>query len=106
MPKTNTNYQNRLQLRISDKFLMLINNSRRSKGARKGFGTVPNQAEFIRGAIYYWVRKNAPEMLELNGEIPEVIEHKKFKDEEIHQLSESQKLYEKYFRNRKGGDKS
>lgn len=106
MPKTNTKYQNRLQLRISDKFLMLINNARRSKGSRKGFGTVPNQAEFIRGAIYYWVRKNAPEMLGLNGEIPEVIEHKKLKGDHLKQISESQKLYEKYFRNGKDGDKS
>lgn len=79
MPKLKANYLNMIRLRTSDKMLMLINNSRRSKGAREGFGVVPNQSEFLRGVIYYWVRKNAPEMLDLNGEIPEIVEHKNLK---------------------------
>ena len=95
MPKTKSDYQNMVYLRTTDKMLMLINNARRSKGAREGFGVVPNQSEFIRGAIYYWVRKNAPEMLDLNGEILEIREHKKLKEKHEKTLGESQKLYKK-----------
>lgn len=101
MPKTKTEYQNMIRLRTSDKMLMLINNARRSQGARDGFGMVPNQSEFLRGVIYYWVRKNAPEMLDMNGEIPEVIEHHQLKQKQEEQLGEAQKLYKKYFTNRK-----
>ena len=80
MPKTKSDYQNMVYLRTTDKMLMLINNARRSKGARKEFGLVPNQSEFIRGTIYSWVLNNAPEMLDLNGDILEIIEHKKLKE--------------------------
>ena len=80
MPKIGSEYQNNLRIRTSDKMLMLINNARRSVAARQGFGVVPNQSEFIRGVIYYWVRKNAPEILNANGEIPEVLEHKNLKN--------------------------
>lgn len=106
MPKTKVNYKNNIGLKMSDKLLMAIENARRSNGAKEGFGVVPTRTEFLRGVIYYWIRKNAPEVLDLNGDIPEVIEHKKLKDDQAKQLSESQKLYEKYFRSRKDGDKS
>ncbi len=101
MPKTKSDYQNMVYLRTTDKMLMLINNARRSKGAREGFGVVPNQSEFIRGAIYYWVHKNAPEMLDLNGEILEIREHKKLKEKHEKTLGESQKLYKKQITKKK-----
>ena len=106
MPKTKRNFNNTFSINISDTMLMAIENARRSNGAKEGFGVVPTRTEFIRGALYYWIRKNAPEVLDLNGEIPEVIELKRLNDQQAKQLSESQKLYEKYFTNRKDGDKS
>jgi len=101
MPKIKTEYQNMIRLRTSDKMLLLINNAMRSQGALDGFGVKPNQSEFIRGAIYYWVRKNAPEMLDLNGDIPEIIEHKKLKEKHDKNLNDAKMLYKKYFTNRK-----
>ena len=77
--------------------LMLINNARRSVGARQGFGVVPNQSEFIRGVVYYWVRKNAPEMLEIDGEIPEILEHKNLKDNQKIKIKRSLEFNQEYF---------
>jgi hypothetical protein len=104
MPKTKTNYQNKISLNISDKMLMALENARRSEGAKKGFGVVPTRTEFIRGVLYYWMRKNAPEILELNGDIPEVLEHKKLKrkyEEDINILGD---ITETYLNKRKSGD--
>lgn len=101
MPKTKSDYQNMVYLRTTDKMLMLINSAMRSKGAREGFGVVPNQSEFIRGAIYYWVRKNAPEMLDLNGEILEIIEHKKLKEKHNTVIDAELNKTKEYFKNKK-----
>ena len=79
MPKTKSTYTNQINFNASDKMQMLISNARHSKGAKSGFGVTPTQTEFLRGVIYYWVRKNAPEILDINGEIPEVLEHKALK---------------------------
>tara|TARA_B100001250_G_C19232779_1_gene542974 strand:+ start:190 stop:561 length:372 start_codon:yes stop_codon:yes gene_type:complete len=97
MPKIVSEYQNNIRIRTSDKMLMLINNARRSVGARQGFGVVPNQSEFIRGVIYYWVRKNAPEMLEIDGEIPEILEHKNLKDNQKIKIKRSLEFNQEYF---------
>ena len=101
MPKTKSTYINQIKFNASDKMLMLISNARRSKGAKNGFGVVPSQTEFLRGVIYYWVRKNAPEMLDMNGEIPEVLEHKALKENHKAELKKTQDFVEEYFKNRK-----
>ena len=81
MPKLNTNYPCLIQLRCSYKFLKLIEKARRSNAAMNGFGSIPNQSEFLRGLIYYWIRKNTIELLidDLEGNIPEILEHKTLK---------------------------
>ena len=76
MPKTNTNYQNRLQLRISDKLLMAIENARRLEGAKKGFGVVPSRTEFIRYALIYTIATQNPELFETLSDLPEFIENR------------------------------
>tara|TARA_B100001175_G_scaffold46067_1_gene35303 strand:+ start:1997 stop:2368 length:372 start_codon:yes stop_codon:yes gene_type:complete len=101
MPKIGSEYQNNIRIRTSDKMLMLINNARRSVGARQGFGVLPNQSEFIRGVIFYWVRKNAPEILEINSEIPEVLEHKNLKNNQSIKIKRSLKFNQEYFDARK-----
>tara|TARA_B100001057_G_C22388310_1_gene771161 strand:- start:76 stop:453 length:378 start_codon:yes stop_codon:yes gene_type:complete len=101
MPKIGSEYQNNMRIRTSDKMLMLIDNARRSVAARQGFGVVPNQSEFIRGVIYYWVRKNIPEMLDANIEIPEFLEHKNLKNNQKLKIKRSLKINQEYFDNRK-----
>lgn len=70
---------NALTLSISDSFLSLMEKAKLSDAAQKGFGCVPNEADFIKGVIYYWIRKNTPELLEETKNISEIIEHKKMK---------------------------
>jgi hypothetical protein len=101
MPKTKSTYINQIKFNASDKMLMLISNARRSKGAKDGFGVVPSQTEFLRGVIYYWVRKNAPEMLDMNGEIPEVLEHKALKENHKAMIDAELEKTKEYFKNRK-----
>ena len=101
MPRIGSEYQNNLRIRTSDKMLMLINNARRSVAARQGFGVVPNQSEFIRGVIYYWVRKNAPEILNANGEIPEVLEHENLKNNQKLKIKRSLEINKEQFDKRK-----
>ena len=101
MPRIGSEYQNNLRIRTSDKMLMLINNARRSVAARQEFGVVPNQSEFIRGVIYYWVRKNAPELLDSNVEIPEVSEHKNLKNNQKLKIKRSLEINQEYFDKRK-----
>ena len=101
MPKIGSEYQNNMRIRTSDKMLMLIDNARRSVAARQGFGVVPNQSEFIRGVIYYWIRKNIPEMLDANNEIPEFLEHKNLKNNQKLKIKRSLKINQEYFDKRK-----
>ena len=101
MPRIGSEYRNNLRIRTSDKMLMLINNARLSVAARQGFGVVPNQSEFIRGVIYYWVRKNAPEPLNANGEIPEVLEHMHLKNNQKIKIKRSLEVNKQHFVKRK-----
>ena len=99
MPKTKSTYINQIKFNASDKMLMLISNARHSKGARDGFGVVPSQTEFLRGVIYYWVRKNAPEILDLHGDIPEVLEHKALKEKHKAMIDAELDKTKEYFKN-------
>lgn len=57
----------------------LISKSRDTNGARISFGLTPSQEQFLNGVIYYWVRKNAPELEDFAKKVPEVLEHKSLK---------------------------
>ena len=70
----NINYE------LSDKMHNLINKAIRSNASKKGFGVFPTEKQFLNGVIYYWIRKNAPELIDVNIEIPEIIEHKLLKE--------------------------
>ncbi len=100
MPKIDSKYQNNLRVRTSDKMLMLINNARLSIEARQEFGVIPNQSEFIRGAIYYWIRKNVPEILEIYRETPEILEHKNLKNNQSKKIKRSLKYNQEYIEKR------
>ena len=69
-----------IKLEISEKMFELISKSRETNGARIGFGLAPSQEQFLNGVIYYWVRKNAPELSDFAKKVPEVIEHKSLKN--------------------------
>ena len=98
MPKTHSEYNRQVKYRTSDKWMLLLENGRRSKAAREefGVGTIPNVAQFYRGIVYDWFVKNAPELIDLNGEIPEVKDLKKSKAKH----SENKKRIDFYFNNR------
>ena len=51
--------------------------------------------------IYYWVRNNAPEILNANGEIPEVLEHKNLKNNQKLKIKRSLMINQEYFDKRK-----
>ena len=48
---------------------------------KKKFGKQPTQDQFLKGVIYYWVKKHAPEVLidHLNDTVPETLEHNALK---------------------------
>ena len=71
---------NEVKFEISNKMFELIQKARESRGANIGFGLIPSQDQFIKGLIYYWIRKNAPELKDFAEKVPEVIEHKSFKN--------------------------
>ena len=71
---------NEVKFEISEKMFELIQKARESRGANIGFGIIPSQDQFIYGLIYYWIRKNAPELKDFAENVPEVIEHKSFKN--------------------------
>lgn len=75
MPKIKSDYPQTIQFRVSDNMLTLIKNARLSKSARRQFGNVPNQTQFIRAAIFEWVQNYAPEMTKNQNEIAEIIEY-------------------------------
>ena len=68
-----------IKLEISEEMFKLISKSRKTNGARIGFGLTPSQEQFLNGVIYYWVRKNAPELVDFAKKVPEVLEHKSLK---------------------------
>ena len=69
-----------IKLEISEQMFELISKSRETNGARIGFGLVPSQEQFLNGVIYYWVRKNAPELSDFAKKVTEVLEHKSLKN--------------------------
>ena len=50
MPKTHSEYNKQIKYRTSSKWMLLLENGRRSKAAREGFGvgTIPTIAQFYR----------------------------------------------------------
>lgn len=82
MPKTEVKYNNKITLKMSGQFLNYINIARMLPGTKKKFGKHPTQTEFLRGVIYYWIKKHAPEILidDLKGNVPEILEHKALKE--------------------------
>ena len=79
MPKTKVIYTNQIKFNASDEMVLLLENARRSKGAKYKFGKIPTQTEFLRGVIYNWIRENAAEKIYLNGEVPEILDHMSIK---------------------------
>ena len=71
---------NEVKFEISNKMFELIQKARKSNGANIGFGLTPSRDQFIKGLIYYWIRKNAPELKDFAEKVPEVIEHKSLKN--------------------------
>ena len=71
---------NEVKFEISEKMFELIQKARKSNGANIGFGLTPSQDQFIKGLIYYWIRKNAPELKDFAEKVPEIIEHKSLKN--------------------------
>ena len=69
-----------IKLEISEQMFELISKSRETNGARIGFGLAPSEKQFLNGVIYYWVRKNAPELSDFAKNVPEVLEHKSLKN--------------------------
>ena len=47
--------------------------------AKKGFGVIPTQKQFLIGVIYYWIRKNIPDIIDDISQIEEIMEHKSLK---------------------------
>ena len=43
---------------VSNEMQDLINKTIESDAAKKGFGVIPTQKQFLIGVIYYWIRKN------------------------------------------------
>ena len=69
-----------IKLQTSEQMFELIKMARETNGARIGFGLIPSQEQFLKGVIYYWVRKNAPELVDFAKKVPEVLEHKSLKN--------------------------
>jgi hypothetical protein len=69
-----------IKLQTSVQMVELIKMARETNGARIGFGLIPSQEQFLNGVIYYWVRKNAPELSDFAKKVPEVLEHKSLKN--------------------------
>lgn len=103
MPKTEVKYNNKITLKMSGQFLNYINIARMLPGTKKKFGKHPNQTEFLRGVIYYWIKKNAPEILidDLEGNVPEVLEHKALKKNHEKALQQTRDFVAEHFKNRK-----
>jgi hypothetical protein len=81
MPKTKVLYDKQVNMNMSGQFLNYINIARMLPDTKEKFGKHPNRTEFLRGVIYYWIKKNAPEILinDLEGNVPEILQHELLK---------------------------
>ena len=79
MPKTIVNYNNKITLKISAKFLNYINKARSSQVIKEKFGKHLTQTEFLRAVVYQWIKTYSTHILidDLEANVPEIIEHKK-----------------------------
>ena len=82
MEKVKLNCDNQIKIKVSDPFLNCINKARMLCGTKEKFGKNPTQDQFLKGIIYYWIKKHAPEVLidDLNINILEILEHKELKN--------------------------
>jgi len=82
MAKVKLNCDNQIKIKVSDPFLDYINKARMLYGIKEKFGKTPTQDQFLKGIIYYWIKKHTPEVLidDLNINIPEILEHKALKN--------------------------
>ena len=72
---------NQINLNLSEPFLNYIDRARMLPITKEKFGKNPTQDQFLKGIIYYWIKKHASEVLldHLNDSIPEILEHKALK---------------------------
>ena len=64
---------------VSNEMQDLINKTIESDAAKKVFGVIPTQKQFLIGVIYYWIRKNIPDIINDISQIEEIMEHKSLK---------------------------
>ena len=81
MAKKTIKKYNQITISISDPFLNYIDSARMLPGTKEKFGKQPTQDQFLKGVIYYWIKKHAPEVLieHLNDNVPEISEHNALK---------------------------
>lgn len=81
MTKKTIKKYNQITISISDQFLNYIDSARMLSGTKGKFGKQPTQDQFLKGVIYYWIKKHAPEVLidHLNDTAPEILEHNALK---------------------------
>ncbi|MEK9755977.1 MAG: hypothetical protein VW371_03010 [Bacteroidota bacterium] len=70
----------KIRYNISDQMYTLLNEAIKSDASKKGFGVIPTQQQFLNGVIYYWIRKNIPDLLTSFSEVPEIKEHQLLKN--------------------------
>ena len=70
----------KIRYNISDEMYTLLNEAIKSDASKKGFGVIPTQQQFLNGVIYYWIRKNIPDLLTSFSEVPEIKEHQLLKN--------------------------
>ena len=58
---------------VSNEMQDLINKTIESDAAKKGFGVIPTQKQFLIGVIYYWIRKNIPDIIDDISQIEEIM---------------------------------
>jgi hypothetical protein len=103
MPKTKVQYNNNINLNASEQFINYIRIAMASNEAKEKFGKHPTQTEFIRGVIYQWIRKHTPHILidDLEGNVPEILEHKTLKEKHKADLQNMQEFAKKHFEKKK-----
>lgn len=103
MPKTKVQYNNQIKFNASEQFVNYIRIAMASNVAEEKFGKHPTQTEFIRGVIYQWIRKHTPHILidDLEGNVPEILEHKALKDKHKANIKEIQDYAKKHFEQKK-----
>ena len=68
-----------IKYEVSNDMQDLINQRIVSDAAKKGFGVITKQKQFLIGVIYYWIRKNIPDIIDDISQIEEIMEHKSLK---------------------------